>query len=78
MIKLQVLFTKLKPKLSFSLFAESLAVRLLSDGRLFSLNKEYYREMHLEILAKGGNVPILFLLLKADKCLKTRALNLNS
>ena len=67
MIRLQVLFTKLKPKPTFSLFAESLALGLLSDGRLFSLSKEYYREMHLEILAKGGNVAILFLLLKAGQ-----------
>lgn len=77
-IKLQVLFTKLKPKPSFSLLAESLALRLLSDGRLFSLNKEYYGEIHLEILIKSGNVAILFLFLQAGKCLKTLALNLNS
>ena len=34
--------------------------------------------MHLEALAKGRNVPILFLLLKAGKGLQTRGLNLES
>lgn len=56
-IKLWVLFTKLKPKPSFPLLAESLAQRLVSDERLFSLNKEYYKETRLEVRTKGKNVP---------------------
>lgn len=74
-IKLQVLFRKLKPKPSFSLFPESLALRLLSDGRLLSLNKEYYKQSFTWKYWKGYRRPILFLLLKAGRCLKTTALN---
>jgi len=74
-IKLQVLFTKLKPEPSSPLLAESLALRLISDEGLFSLNKEYYEEVHLEILTKDKNVPSDSFPLKAGKCRKTIELN---
>lgn len=32
-------------------------LRLVSDEGLFSLNKEYHEEIHLEIRTKGKNVP---------------------
>lgn len=72
------MFTKLRTKPSFSPIAESSALRLLCDRRLFSVGKVYYGERHLEILTKGTNVPMLFSLSKAGKCLTTTALALDS
>lgn len=69
-IKLQVLFTKLKPKPSFSLLIAKLWGCSVMGGCFFLFVFFLIKnatEVHLEALAKGGKVPILFLLLKAGK-----------